>query len=73
MIEAIFTALTEIAQNVVNWFGAIFEGTAGLFYKQVEGEGQLTLLGTLMLISAAVSVFYFVLRWIINLVRMRAR
>jgi hypothetical protein len=75
MITTIFDALGDIVTSVIAWFGDIFNGVAELFYTAGTGgsAGSLTLLGTLSLIGVGVGAFYFVLRWIISLIRVRVK
>ena len=69
MIQEIFSTLTEITTEVIDWFTSIFEGVIGLFYA----DSEMTLLGTLALIGLSVGVFYFVLRFIIDMLQFRAK
>lgn len=70
IIDAIFAALSGVANGVVNVFSGIFDGVGGLFY--VEDTG-LTLLGVLSLVAVGVGLFAWVFRMIQNLIRVRVK
>lgn len=75
IITLIFDALGEVATSVISWFTAIFSGVAEIFYTPgVEGApGTLTLFGVLALIGVGVSAFYFILRWILRLIKINPK
>lgn len=75
MVSAIFNTLTEITTSVITWFTSLFNGVTEVFYTAGEGgaSGQLTLIGMLALIGVGVGAFYFVLRWIMSLIRVRTK
>ena len=75
MVDAIFTTLQTITTSVIAWFISLFDGVTSVFYTAPVGEtpGALTMIGTLSLIGVAVGAFYFVLRWLLGLIRVRTQ
>lgn len=60
IFETITNAITEFAQAL----GAAVGGIVDLFYTTTESGGQLTFLGTLMLILAGIGIVYGIFRLI---------
>lgn len=73
IITTIFEALQSIVTSVGSLIASVFSSAVELIYTPGVGEtgGQLTVVGVLMLISVAVGLFFFVLRWIRGLIKLR--
>lgn len=71
-VTTLFEALQEIVVSVGSLIGEVFQSVVDLIYTPgVEGaSGSLTIVGILLLIASAVSLFFFVLRWIRGLIRL---
>ena len=69
MIDAIMSTLSTIVENFGNVLGKVFNGVTSIFYTQVaEGQGQLTFLGIILLISVGASLVYWGFRLITSLI-----
>ena len=69
MIEAIMTTLSTIVENFGNVLGKVFNGVTSIFYTQAaEGQGQLTFLGIILLISVGASLVYWGFKLITSLI-----
>lgn len=64
MVQTIFETITNAITEFVGSLGAAVGGIVELFYKTTEGGGELTFLGTLMLILAGIGIVYGVFRLI---------
>lgn len=73
MVSAIFEAISEIVQSFIEVLGSLFTGVAGLIYTPGVGEnpGQLTVLGTLMLIALGTGLVVWGFYFIRSLIRVR--
>lgn len=73
MVSAIFSAISEIVTDFISVLGSLFTGVAGLIYTPGEGNaaGQLTVLGTLMLIALATGLVLWGFYFIRSLIRVR--
>lgn len=73
MVSAIFEAISEIVQSFITVLGSLFTGVAGLIYTPGSGSdpGQLTVLGTLMLIALATGLVLWAFYFIRSLIRVR--
>lgn len=70
--EALWGGLTDIMSQVVDFFVSLFEGVAKVFYNSTTGT--LTVVGWLLIIGIAVTLFGVGLRFITRLInRMKAR
>ena len=69
MIDAIMTTLSTIVENFGNVLGKVFNGVTSIFYTQAaEGQGQLTFLGIILLISVGASLVYWGFKLITSLI-----
>ena len=61
MIDAIMTTLSTIVENFGNVLGKVFNGITSIFYTAgaSDGQGQLTFLGIILLISVGASLVYW--------------
>ena len=73
MVSAIFDAIAEIIQDFIGCLSSLFTGVASLIYTPGAGSdpGQLTVLGTLMLISLATGLVLWGFYFIRSLIRVR--
>lgn len=73
MVSAIFDAIQEIVTDFIETLGSLFTGVAGLIYTPGVGDaaGQLTVLGTLMLIALATGLVLWGFYFIRSLIRVR--
>lgn len=73
MVSAIFSEIAEIIQSFVTCLGSLFTGVAGLIYTPGTGSdpGQLTVLGTLMLIALSTGLVLWGFYFIRSLIRVR--
>lgn len=73
MISAIFDAISDIVEAFIGVLGSLFSGVAGLIYTPGEGgaAGQLTVLGTLMLIALGTGLVVWGFYFIRSLIRVR--
>ena len=70
MIEAIMTTLSTIVENFGNVLGKVFSGVTSIFYTAGAegGQGQLTFLGIILLISVGASLVYWAFKLITSLI-----
>ena len=69
MIDAIMSTLSTIVENFGNVLGKVFNGITSIFYTQAaEGQGQLTFLGIILLISVGASLVYWGFKLITSLI-----
>ena len=69
MIDAIMTTLSTVVENFGNVLGKVFNGITSIFYTQAaEGQGQLTFLGIILLISVGASLVYWGFKLITSLI-----
>ena len=70
MIEAIMSTLSTIVENFGNVLGKVFNGITSIFYTAgaSEGQGQLTFLGIILLISVGASLVYWGFKLITSLI-----
>ena len=69
MIDAIMSTLSTIVENFRNVLGKVFNGVTSIFYTQAaEGQGQLTFLGIILLISVGASLVYWGFKLITSLI-----
>ena len=69
MIDAIMSTLSTIVENFGNVLGKVFSGVTSIFYTQAaEGQGQLTFLGIILLISVGASLVYWAFKLITSLI-----
>lgn len=66
---AIITAITGVFDAIFTWITGAFTAIWPVFY---DAEDGLTLLGTVLLIGLAISVFFLVLGIIQNFLRLRS-
>lgn len=73
-ITTLFEALKQIVASVGSLIGDVFKSVVDLIYTEgADGSGgSLTIVGILLLIATAVSLFFFVLRWIRGLIKLRS-
>lgn len=73
MIAAIFEQMTSIASAFVSFLISLFESVVGVFWTAGTGSdpGQLTIVGTLLLIGAVVGFAMWGLSYIRSLIRVR--
>lgn len=73
MVSAIFQAIGDIITEFVTVLGSLFSGVAGLIYTPGSGSdpGQLTVLGTLMLIALSTGLVLWGFYFIRSLIRVR--
>lgn len=73
MISAIFQEMTTIASAFVSFLISLFESVVGVFWQAGSGSdpGQLTVVGTLLLIGAVVGFAMWGLSYIRSLIRVR--
>lgn len=73
MISAIFDAITSIVNAFVGVLTNLFTQVASVFYTPGTGNdpGQLTLVGTLMLIALSTGLVMWAIYWIKSLIRVR--
>lgn len=73
MVSSIFTTISEIIQAFVTCLGSLFTGVAGLIYTPGSGSdaGQLTVLGTLLLIALATGLVMWGFYFVRSLIRVR--
>lgn len=69
MIGDIFEGITETVTNFVGTMSSGLNQVSTMFYD--AQQGQLTLVGTLSTIVVGVSLVYFLIRWIVGLIRLR--
>lgn len=69
MVSAIFDGITSAVSAFIGSLGTGITGMLGLFYDTTNSS--LTVLGTLTVIVVAVSLVYFLLRFIMGLARLR--
>ena len=69
MIDAIMSTLSTIVENFGNVLGKVFNGVTSIFYTQAaEGQGQLTFLGIILLISVGSYLVYWGFKLITSLI-----
>ena len=70
MIDAIMSTLSTIVENFGNVLGKVFNGVTSIFYTQAAegGQGQLTFLGIILLISVGASLVYWGFKLITSLI-----
>ena len=70
MIDAIMTTLSTIVENFGNVLGKVFNGVTSIFYTAgaSDGQGQLTFLGIILLISVGASLVYWAFKLITSLI-----
>lgn len=70
MIDAIMSNLSTIVENFGNVLGKVFSGITSIFYTAgaSDGQGQLTFLGIILLISVGASLVYWGFRLITSLI-----
>lgn len=73
MVTAIFQAISDIVTQFITVLGSLFTGVAGLIYTPGSGSnpGELTVLGTLMLIALATGLVLWGFYFIRSLIRIR--
>lgn len=73
MINAIFQAISDIVTAFVQVLVSLFNGVTSIFYTPGTGNdpGQLTVVGTLMLIALATGLVIWAIYWIRSLIRVR--
>ena len=61
MIDAIMSTLSTIVENFGNVLGKVFNGVTSIFYTAGAegGQGQLTFLGIILLISVGAALVYW--------------
>lgn len=70
MISAIFTTISQAVTSFVSALGNAVSGVTSMFWDaEASGGGQLTVLGTLLLIASGVGLVYFGFRLIRGLIR----
>ncbi len=70
MIDAIMSTLSTIVENFGNVLGKVFSGITSIFYTAgaSDGQGQLTFLGIILLISVGASLVYWGFKLITSLI-----
>lgn len=70
MIDAIMSTLSTVVENFGNVLGKVFNGITSIFYTAgaSEGQGQLTFLGIILLISVGASLVYWGFKLITSLI-----
>ena len=69
MIDALTSTLSTIVENSGTVLGKVFNGVTSIFYTQAaEGQGQLTFLGSILLISVGASLVYWGFKLITSLI-----
>ena len=70
MIDAIMSTLSTIVENFGNVLGKVFNGVTSIFYTAgaEAGQGQLTFLGIILLISVGASLVYWAFKLITSLI-----
>lgn len=74
MLSAIFGFLSEGVDAIGTWLTTMFTSVISLIYTAPVAPattGELTTFGQLLFIGTIVGLFFFVLRWLIALVRFR--
>lgn len=73
MVTAIFQAISDIVTQFITVLGSLFTGVAGLIYTPGSGStpGELTVLGTLMLIALSTGLVLWGFYFIRSLIRVR--
>lgn len=75
MVSAIFTQLTSIATSFVTLLVNLFQNVVSLFWTEGVGDdpGELTVVGTFMLIGIATGLVIWAFHFIKNMVRIRTK
>ena len=70
MIDAIMSTLSTVVENFGNVLGKVFNGVTSIFYTAgaSDGQGQLTFLGIILLISVGASLVYWGFKLITSLI-----
>ena len=70
MIDAIMSTLSTVVENFGNVLGKVFNGITSIFYTAgaSDGQGQLTFLGIILLISVGASLVYWGFKLITSLI-----
>ena len=69
MIDAIMSTLSSVVESFGGVLGKVFTGITSIFYTQAaEGQGQLTFLGIILLISVGASLVYWGFKLITSLI-----
>jgi len=74
VLSAIFGFLSEGVDAIGTWLTTMFTSVISLIYTAPVAPattGELTTFGQLLFIGTIVGLFFFVLRWLIALVRFR--
>lgn len=74
MLSAIFGFLGEGVDAIGTWLTTMFTSVISLIYTAPVAPattGELTTFGQLLFIGTIVGLFFFVLRWLIALIRFR--
>lgn len=74
MLSAIFGFLSEGVDAIGTWLTTMFSTVISLIYTAPTPPattGELTAFGQLLFIGMIVGLFFFVLRWLIALIRFR--
>ena len=69
MVEAIMSTLSSVVESFGGVLGKVFTGITSIFYTQAaEGQGKLTFLGIILLISVGASLVYWGFKLITSLI-----
>lgn len=74
MLSAIFGFLGDGVEAIGSWLTSMFSTVISLIYTAPVAPattGSLTAFGQLLFIGMIVSLFFFVLRWVVALVKFR--
>ena len=74
MLSAIFGWLGEGVSAIGTWLTTMFSSVIALIYTKPVAPatvGSLTEFGQLLFIGMIVGLFFFILRWVISLIRFR--
>lgn len=68
-MTAVITAITNVFSAIIDWLVHAMPSVIEIFWTAgADGDGELTFLGTLVLIGLAISVFFLILgilqRWL---------
>lgn len=69
IVTSLFDALAEIVEGIGTLFASAGSAVVSVIYDSTASE--ITVIGTLVLIGAGVGLFFFVLKWVLSLIKIK--
>lgn len=73
MLNNIFTTLSDIVSQFTTLLVSLFDNVVKIFYTTNETGGELTIVGTLMLVGLGTSLVIWGYKFIRSLIRVRTK